>query len=72
MQLLITDAQLVPEHWPQASFLPSLYTKYDSTWCGMFLWPVWVGCSGYVASQLLVPSSLLPGRVIREPEKSLT
>lgn len=67
-----TDAKPVPEQWSQASFLPILYTKTDSILCGISLWPVSIGCSDCVSSQLLMSSSLLPGRVIKQPEKSLT
>lgn len=60
---LPADAQSVPEHPPPASFPPGLHDGHGATWSGTSLRPAGVSCPvSCVPSQLLVPSSLLPGR----------
>ena len=49
------DTQLILSGDPPTPTPPTLYTRHDVTWYGIFLWPVWVSYPDCVPSQLLVP-----------------
>lgn len=49
---LLTSAQ----RSPLGSFPQDYNTEYDIMWYVISLWPVWVGCPGFVLSQILVHS----------------
>ena len=46
-------------HPPTSSFLLAFVADHDVIWYGISIWSAWVGCPGYVTSNLLPTPSLL-------------